>query len=154
MWIQHILQLIIKYQGKTPDNYKGFLDIKLDLPFAKFMIELLKPKIIFARKGEKEKSMYNCACATDWRNSITFKGIDEDTDMGTRNPVKLRYYLQKTILDEINIEFFDPTKDFDDILIKQLHELLNTIIERISTKEKVSSLLTSISDIIMNDLFE
>ena len=98
MWIQHILQLILKYQGKTPDNYKYFLDINLDLPFAKFMMELLKPKIIFSKKGEK--STYNSGLGdTNWRTSITFKGIDKDTDMGTRNPVKLRYYLQKTILE-------------------------------------------------------
>ena len=38
MWIQHILQLIIKYQGKTPDNYKGFLDIKLDLTLLNILI--------------------------------------------------------------------------------------------------------------------
>jgi len=138
MWIQHILHIILKYQSKTQDNYKDFLDINLDLPFAKFMIELLKPKVIF-KKG--------------LHRNMEYMGTDKHTIIGS-NPVKLRYYLQKTILDEINIEFFDPTKDFDDILIKQLHELLNTIIERISTKEKVSSLLTSISDIIMNDLFE
>ena len=151
MWIQHILQLIIKYQGKTPDNYKGFLDIKLDLPFAKFMIELLKPKIIFARKGD---ALYDCARATNWRNSITFKGIDEDTDMGTRNTVKLRYYLQKTILDEISKEYFEEMEKGNVNNQKELHELLNRIIEKTNSEENINLLLNSISDIIMNDLFE
>jgi len=151
MWIQHILQLIIKYQGKTPDNYKGFLDIKLDLPFAKFMIELLKPKIIFARKGD---ALYDCARATNWRNSITFKGIDEDTDMGTRNPVKLRYYLQKTILDEISKEYFEEMEKGNVNNQTELHELLNRIIEKTNSEENINLLLNSISDIIMNDLFE
>ena len=151
MWIQHILQLIIKYQGKTPDNYKDFLDINLDLPFAKFMIELLKPKIIFARKGD---ALYDCARATNWRNSITFKGIDEDTDMGTRNPVKLRYYLQKTILDEISKEYFEEMEKGNVNNQKELHELLNRIIEKTNSEENINLLLNSISDIIMNDLFE
>ena len=151
MWIQHILQLIIKYQGKTPDNYKDFLDINLDLPFAKFMIELLKPKIIFARKGG---ALYDCARATNWKSTITFKGIDEDTDMGTRNPVKLRYYLQKTILDEISTEYFEEMKKGNVNNQTELHELLNRIIEKTNSEENINLLLNSISDIIMNDLFE
>jgi len=151
MWIQHILQLIIKYQGKTPDNYKGFLDIKLDLPFAKFMIELLKPKIIFARKGD---ALYDCARATNWKSTITFKGIDEDTDMGARNPVKLRYYLQKTILDEISKEYFEEMEKGNVNNQTELHELLNSIIEKTNSEENINLLLNSISDIIMNDLFE
>ena len=153
MWIKHILQLILKYQGKTPDNYKDFLDIKLDLPFAKFMMELLKPKIIFEKKGGK--SMYNSSlCDTNWRNSITFKGIDEDTDMGTRNPVKLRYYLQKTILDEISTEYFDEMEKGIVNNQTELHELLNRIMEKTNSAENINLLLNSISDIIMNDLFE
>ena len=151
MWIQHILQLILKYQSKTPDNYKDFLDINLDLPFAKFMIELLKPKIIFARKGD---ALYDCARATNWRNSITFKGIDEDTDMGARNPVKLRYYLQKTILDEISKEYFEEMEKGNVNNQTELHELLNRIIEKTNSEENINLLLNSISDIIMNDLFE
>ena len=153
MWIQHILQLILKYQSKTPDNYKDFLDINLDLPFAKFMIELLKPKIIFARKGG---ALYDCACATNWKSTITFKGIDEDTDMGARNPVKLRYYLQKTILDEISKEYFEKTvKNVNNHKeLHELHELLNRIIEKTNSEENINLLLNSISDIIMNDLFE
>lgn len=151
MWIQHILHLIIKYQGKTPDNYKDFLDINLDLPFAKFMIELLKPKIIFARKGG---ALYDCARATNWKSTITFKGIDEDTDMGTRNPVKLRYYLQKTILDEISTEYFEEMKKGNVNNQTELHELLNRIIEKTNSEENINLLLNSISDIIMNDLFE
>ena len=148
MWIQHILQLILKYQSKTPDNYKDFLDINLDLPFAKIMIELLKPKIIFARKGEK--SRYDTSVSSDWKSSITFKGIDEDTDIGTRNPVKLRYYLQKTILDEISTEYFEKMTTPS----VKLHELLNRIVEKTNSAENINLLLNSISDIIMNDLFE
>ena len=146
MWIQYILQLILKYQGKTPDNYKDFLDINLDLPFAKFMMELLKPKIIFAKKGEKSSIMN----PVSWPTSITFKGIDEDTDIGTRNPVKLRYYLQKTILDEISTEYFEKMITPS----VKLHELLNRIIEKTNSEENINLLLNSISDIIMNDLFE
>ena len=152
MWIQHILQLIRKYQSKTPENYKDFLDINLDLPFAKFMMELLKPKIIFARKGEK--SRYDTVVARDWRTSITFKGIDEDTDIGSRNPVKLRYYLQKTILDEISTEYFEEMKKGIVNNQTELHELLNRIVEKTNSEEKITLLLNSISDIIMNDLFE
>ena len=138
MWIQHILHIILKYQSKTQDNYEDFLDINLDLPFAKFMIELLKPKVIF-KKG--------------LHRNMEYMGVDKHTIIGS-NPVKLRYYLQKTILDEINIEFFDHTKDFDDIVMKNLHELLNIILKELDTKEKVNILLTSISDIIIHDLFE
>ena len=152
MWIQHILGIIRKYQSKTLDNYKDFLDINLDLPFAKIMIELLKPKIIFARKGEK--SRYDTVVARDWRTSITFKGIDEDTDIGSRNPVKLRYYLQKTILDEISTEYFEEMKKGIVNNQTELHELLNRIVEKTNSEEKITLLLNSISDIIMNDLFE
>ena len=152
MWIQHILHLIRKYQSKTPDNYKDFLDINLDLPFAKFMMELLRPKIIFAKKGEK--SMYNSAVNCNWRTLITFKGIDEDTDIGTRNPVKLRYYLQKTILDEISTEYFEKMKTPSINNQTELHELLNRIVEKTNSEENINLLLNSISDIIMNDLFE
>ena len=115
------------------------------------MIELLKPKIIFARKGD---ALYDCARATNWRNSITFKGIDEDTDMGTRNPVKLRYYLQKTILDEISKEYFEEMEKGNVNNQTELHELLNRIIEKTNSEENINLLLNSISDIIMNDLFE
>ena len=152
MWIQHILEIIRKYQSKTPDNYKDFLDINLDLPFAKIMIELLKPKIIFARKGEK--SRYDTSVSSDWKSSITFKGIDEDTDIGTRNPVKLRYYLQKTILDEISTEYFDEMEKGIVNNQTELHELLNRIMEKTNSEENINLLLNSISDIIMNDLFE
>ena len=148
MWIQHILGIIRKYQSKTLDNYKDFLDINLDLPFAKIMIELLKPKIIFAKKGEK--SMYNSAVNCSWKSEITFKGIDKDTDIGIRNPVKLRYYLQKTILDEIATEYFEKMKTPS----VELHELLNRIVEKTNSEENINLLLNSISDIIMNDLFE
>ena len=152
MSIQHILHLIRKYQSKTPDNYKDFLDINLDLPFAKFMMELLKPKIIFAKKGEK--NMYNSAVNCNWRTLITFKGIDEDTDIGSRNPVKLRYYLQKTILDEIATEYFDEMKKGSVNNQKELYDLLNRVVENTNSEEKITLLLNSISDIIMNDLFE
>ena len=152
MWIQHILEIIRKYQSKTPDNYKDFLDINLDLPFAKFMMELLKPKIIFAKKGEK--SMYNSAVNCSWKSEITFKGIDKDTDIGSRNPVKLRYYLQKTILDEISTEYFEKMKTPSINNQTELHELLNRIIEKTNSEENITLLLNSISDIIMNDLFE
>ena len=153
MWIQHILQLIIKYQGKTPDNYKGFLDLNLDLPFAKFMIELLKPKIIFSRKGEKSRC--DTSVSSNWKSSITFRGIDKDTGMkNQRNPVKLRYYLQKTILDEISTEYFEEMEKGNVNNQKELHELLNRIIEKTNSAENITLLLNSISDIIMNDLFE
>ena len=152
MWIQHILGIIRKYQSKTLDNYKDFLDINLDLPFAKIMIELLKPKIIFAKKGEK--SMYNSAVNCSWKSEITFKGIDKDTDIGSRNPVKLRYYLQKTILDEIATEYFDEMKKGSVNNQKELYDLLNRVVENTNSEKKITLLLNSISDIIMNDLFE
>ena len=49
MWIKHILQIIDKFQSKTPEKYTDFLDLNLDLPFAKFMIELLRPSVEFMK---------------------------------------------------------------------------------------------------------
>ena len=34
MWLEHIREIITKYQTKTPENYINFLDLNLDLPFA------------------------------------------------------------------------------------------------------------------------
>ena len=52
MWYEHIVSVINAHQTKTPENYEGFLDLNLDLPFAKFMMELLKPSVTFM-KGEE-----------------------------------------------------------------------------------------------------
>ena len=179
MWYEHIVSVIAKYQTKTPDNYEGFLDLNLDLPFAKFMMELLKPSVTFMKVKEYIKkhniksfsdskgfkflrldgyfvpdNLYLAEC---WAGNITFSGIDDNNNEDGPNPVKLRFYLQKTLLDEINKEYFalilmDSLTDRGEQT--KLHEVLNIIIEKTDSSEKITRLLNSISDILIHDLFE
>ena len=72
-------------------------------------------------------------------------------------PIGIGYiatYLQKTILDEISTEYFDEMEKGIVNNQTELHELLNRIMEKTNSAENINLLLNSISDIIMNDLFE
>ena len=179
MWLEHIKSVITKYQTK-PENYEGFLDLNLDLPFAKFMMELLKPSVTFMKVKEyikkhdiksfsdedhdfyylrREELKYNHKNWNQWRGNITFSGIDDDISRGTEifrkippgpNPVNLRFYLQKTLLDEINKEYFSINLGASEET--KLHEVLNIIIGKTDSSEKITQLLNSISDILMHDL--
>ena len=179
MWYEHIVSVINATQTKTPVNYEGFLDLNLDLPFAKFMMELLKPSVTFMKVEEyikkhniksfsnegygfyylrREERKYNHKNWNQWRGNITFSGIDDDISgdyaLGP-NPLKLRFYLQKTLLDEINKEYFQLISQAKVGMMEQtkLHEVLNIIIEKTDSSEKITRLLNSISDILMHDLF-
>ena len=186
MWYEHIVSVINAHQTKTPENYEGFLDLNLDLPFAKFMMELLKPSVTFMKVEEyikkhniksfeneghdfhylrREELKYNHNNWGRWRGNITFSGIDDDISRGTGiflkippgpNPLKLRFYLQKTLLDEINKEYFQLISQAKVGMVEQtkLHEVLNIIIGKTDSSEKITRLLNSISDILIHDLFE
>ena len=175
MWIKHILQIIDKFQSKTPEKYTDFLDLNLDLPFAKFMIELLRPSVEFMKvevyiKNDKittednkkverkspgfflnHNTRVNSKYNNDhWLGNITFKGIYDGHKHGP-SPTQFRYYLQKVILDEINSEFFKQNMTVHQQ--ETLFNLLNRIIENTSSTKKITLLLNSISDIIVEDLF-
>ena len=179
MWLEHIREIMQKYQSKTPENYINFLDLNLDLPFAKFMMELLSPKIKFMTVGDYIKAHepsghggyhwttpghpdyaeeYGPSKSLDRHavNGITFKGVDDNEIggkfIGPPSLIKLRYYLQKTLLDEINTEYFSAELLWIESN-KGLLVLLNTIINNIDTHKKIQKLLYSVSDIINNDLF-
>ena len=178
MWYEHIVSVIAKLQTKTPDNYEGFLDLNLDLPFAKFMMELLKPSVTFMKVEDYIKKHHiksfsdskgfkflrldgyfvpdNLYLAECWAGNITFSGIDDNNNKDGPNPVKLRFYLQKTLLDEINKEYFQLISRAKVGMMEQtkLHEVLNIIIEKTDSSEKITRLLNSISDILIQDLFE
>jgi len=174
MWLEHISETMQKYQSKTPENYIDFLDLNLDLPFAKFMMELLSPKIKFITVGDYIK-MHVPSSGRNWTtpghpdhvekinsldhaavNRITFKGVD-DNEIGGNflsppSVVKFRFYLQKTLLDEINTEYFSAELSWIE-KNNELLPLLNTIINNIDTHKKIKKLLYSIGDIIRHDLF-
>ena len=175
MWIKHILQIIDKFQSKTPEKYTDFLDLNLDLPFAKFMIELLRPSVEFMKvevyiKNDKittednkkverkspgfflnHNTRVNSKYNNDhWLGNITFKGIYDGHKHGP-SPTQFRYYLQKVILDEINSEFFKQNMTAHQQ--ETLFNLLNKIINNTNSSKKITLLLNSISDIIVEDLF-
>jgi len=176
MWLEHIREIMQKYQSKTPENYINFLDLNLDLPFAKFMMELLSPKIKFMTVGDYIKAHEPSGHGGyHWTtpghpdsaripdeishravNGVTFKGVDENEIggkfIGPPSLIKLRYYLQKTLLDEINTEYFSAELLWIESN-KGLLNLLNTIINNIDTHKKIKKLMYSIGDIIRNDLF-
>ena len=156
MWIKHIHQIIDKYQSKTPEKHTDYLDLNLDIPFGKFMIELLRPSVEFMKveyyistdkiimKGKKiERQGYgfflnhntrkNVKYSKDhWLGNITFKGICDGNEQGP-SPVKFRYYLQKIILDEINSEYFKTTLSTHQQEV--LFNLLNRIIENTNSNK-------------------
>jgi len=175
MWIKHIHQIIDKYQSKTPEKHTDYLDLNLDLPFAKFMIELLRPsvefmkvedyistdKIIMKDKKKIERrgngfflnhnTRKNVKYNDDhWLGNITFKGICDGNEHGP-SPVKFRHYLQKVILDEINSEYFKTNMTTHQQ--EPLFNLLNKIVDNTNSSKKITILLNSISDIITEDLF-
>ena len=92
----------------------------------------------------------------NWNGHITFTGIDDFKVTDEKNnwvgpsPIKLRYYLQKTILDECAKELISK-----DLWYKtQLYEQLQKLISKIDSSENFNKLLNSIKDVIYNDLID
>jgi len=101
----------------------------------------------FLNHNTRENGKYN---NDHWLGNITFKGIYDGHKHGP-SPAQFRYYLQKVILDEINSEFFKQTMSTHQQ--ESLFNLLNSIIENTNSSKKITILLNSISDIIVEDLF-
>ena len=142
------------------------LDLNNDLPLAIFMIKLLSPKIKFIKTDNSGNQRFGPRTRA-WEIYITFYGVCPDTERLVPRPqyvrcpthgtprvrhTKLRYYLQKTLLDEIAKELIEEKLQgilHDDV---DLLVLLKTIISNICTAEKLDTLLNSIKDVIYEDL--
>ena len=143
MWLEHIRNLIKETQTKTPDNFENHLNLNCDIPFAIFMIKLLEPKFDFMYDSIKDR--YICNFKGDGKYNVFTK------EMG----VKIRFYLQKTILDETSAEFYADVSN-DQVYtadIKEMFEILNIIVEKINTSEKFDILCDSIFDIMRYQLY-
>ena len=140
MWLEHIRKLIKETQTKTPKNFKNHLNLNCDIPFAIFMIKLLAPKFSFK---------YN-----------SLKNVFETNINGNYEPiskehsVKIRFYLQKTILDETSAEFYADVSNENMGEISSMFEILNIIVEKINTTKKFAILSDSIFDIIRYKLYD
>ena len=143
MWLEHIRNLIKETQTKTPDNFENHLNLNCDIPFAIFMIKLLAPKFDFMYDSIEDRYICN------------FNGNGKYEPFTKEMGVKIRFYLQKTILDETSAEFYaDVSNDqvyTDDI--KEMFEILNIIVEKINTTEKFDILCDSIFDIMRYQLY-
>ena len=140
MWLEHIRKLIKETQTKTPDNFENHLNLNCDIPFAIFMIKLLAPKFDF--KYDSLKNVY----------LSNFNGNYEP--MTKELSVKIRFYLQKTILDETSAEFYADVSNGNTDDIKEMFEILNIIVEKINTAKKFAILSDSIFDIIRYKLYD
>ena len=139
MWLEHIRNIIKETQTKTPDNFENHLNLNCDIPFAIFMIKLLAPKFDF--KYDSIKNVY----------LSNFNGNYEP--MTKELSVKIRFYLQKTILDETSAEFYADVSNGNTDDIKEMFEILNIIVEKINTSEKFDILCDSIFDVIRYQLY-
>ena len=142
MWLEHIRNIIKETQTKTPDNFENHLNLNCDIPFAIFMIKLLAPKFDFMYDSIKNVYLSN------------FNGNYEPITKEMR--VKIRFYLQKTILDETSAEFYADVSN-DQVYtsdIKEMFEILNIIVEKINTSEKFDILCDSIFDIMRYKLYD
>ena len=162
--LNHIRELYLNTQSDNarfnPDTYMNHLDLNNDLPLAIFMIKLLSPKIKFI-KTDNSGNCGHGSGARAWERAITFHGVCPDSEQLVPRPpsqtprvrhTKLRYYLQKTLLDEIAKELIEEKLQgilHDDV---DLLVLLKTIISNICTAEKLDTLLNSIKDVIYEDL--
>ena len=147
MWLEHIRNIIKETQTKTPDNFENHLNLNCDIPFAIFMIKLLAPKFDFMYDSIKNVYLSN------------FNGNGKYAPFTKEMSVKIRFYLQKTILDETSAEFYS------DVLnghtcgagyehdIKEMFEILNIIVEKINTTKKFDILCDSIFDVIRHQLY-
>ena len=136
MWLEHIRKLIKETQTKTPTDFKNHLNLNCDIPFAIFMIKLLAPKFDF--KYDSLKNVY-------------LSNINGDYEPITKElSVKIRFYLQKTILDETSAEFY-AEGNLDEIT--EMFEILNIIVEKINTTKKFDILCESIFDVMRYQLY-
>ena len=140
MWLEHIRKLIKETQTKTPKDFKNHLNLNCDIPFAIFMIKLLAPKFSF--KYDSLKNVY-------------LSNINGDYEPITKeHSVKIRFYLQKTILDETSAEFYADVSNGNAGEITYMFEVLNIIVEKINTAKKFAILSDSIFDIIRYKLYD
>ena len=143
MWLEHIRNLIKETQTKTPDNFENHLNLNCDIPFAIFMIKLLEPKCDFMYDSIEDRYICN------------FNGNGKYEPFTKEMGVKIRFYLQKTILDETSAEFYSDVSN-DQVYtadIKEMFEILNIIVEKINTSEKFDILCDSIFDIMRYQLY-
>ena len=143
MWLEHIRNLIKETQTKTPDNFENHLNLNCDIPFAIFMIKLLAPKFDFMYDSIEDRYICN------------FNGNGKYEPFTKEMGVKIRFYLQKTILDETSAEFYSDVSN-DQVYtadIKEMFEILNIIVEKINTSEKFDILCDSIFDIMRYQLY-
>ena len=142
MWLEHIRNLIKETQTKTPKDFKNHLNLNCDIPFAIFMIKLLAPKFSF--KYDSLKNVY-------------LSNINGNYETITKeHSVKIRFYLQKTILDETSAEFYADVSNGQVYTadIKEMFEILNIIVEKINTTKKFDILCDSFFDIIRYKLYD
>ena len=140
MWLEHIRKLIKETQTKTPNDFKNHLNLNCDIPFAIFMIKLLAPKFDFMYDSIKDRYICN------------FNGKYEP--FTKEMSVKIRFYLQKTILDETSAEFYADVSHGNLDEITEMFEILNIIVEKINTAKKFAVLSDSIFDIIRYKLYD
>ena len=143
MWLEHIRNLIKETQTKTPDNFENHLNLNCDIPFAIFMIKLLEPKFDFMYDSIEDRYICN------------FNGNGKYEPFTKEMGVKIRFYLQKTILDETSAEFYSDVSN-DQVYtadIKEMFEILNIIVEKINTTKKFDILCDSIFDVMRYQLY-
>ena len=143
MWLEHIRVLIKETQTKTPDNFENHLNLNCDIPFAIFMIKLLAPKFDFMY--DSIKNIYIC----------NFNGNGKYEPFTKEMSVKIRFYLQKIILDETSAEYYADVSNGQVYTadIKEMFEILNIIVEKINTTKKFDILCDSIFDVIRYQLY-
>ena len=143
MWLEHIRNIIKETQTKTPDNFENHLNLNCDIPFAIFMIKLLEPKFDFMYDSIEDRYICN------------FNGNGKYEPFTKEMGVKIRFYLQKTILDETSAEFYADVSN-DQVYtadIKEMFEILNIIVEKINTTKKFDILCDSIFDVMRYKLY-
>ena len=147
MWLEHIRNLIKETQTKTPDNFENHLNLNCDIPFAIFMIKLLAPKFDFMYDSIEDRYICN------------FNGNGKYEQFTKEMGVKIRFYLQKTILDETSAEFYADVSNGPCMVapaaadIKEMFEILNIIVEKINTTQKFDILCDSIFDVMRYQLY-
>ena len=143
MWLEHIRNLIKETQTKTPDNFENHLNLNCDIPFAIFMIKLLEPKFDFMYDSIEDRYICN------------FNGNGKYEPFTKEMGVKIRFYLQKTILDETSAEFYSDVSNNQVYTadIKEMFEILNIIVEKINTTKKFDILCDSIFDVMRYQLY-
>ena len=100
-----------------------------------------------------------------WIGHITFYGLDDgyiNESWQGPDPINLRYYLQRTIREEIDKEYISSGsssplsksgKKYNKIR-EQWFNLLQVFVEKTSTPEKITILLNSIKDVIEKGFYK